>query len=246
MRCFLSLIVPAYNEGANLPRLLTTIQSQSKDFGDFELIIVNDNSRDETKEITERYAKRYPYVRVLHRKQGNNGMGAALKEGTVKARGACVVWIMADNSDDLSTIPRMVQKILGGADMVFGSRYMKGGSSGDLSAFKSLMSWGYSSIARALFGMKVHDITNAFRAFRREVFNAVALESDDFAISPEFSIKAHLAGFQLDEVPTIYKDRKNGTSKFRMVKMGTRYGKFLSYRWKKCSGMQQGKKRLGQ
>lgn len=233
-RLSLSLIVPAYNEGANLPRLLTTIQSRSKDFGDFELILVNDNSKDKTREIAERYAKRYPYyMRVLHRKRGNNGMGAALKEGTVEARGACVVWIMADNSDDLSTIPRMMQKIRGGADMVFGSRYMKGGSSGDLSAFKSLMSYGYSAIARALFGMKVHDITNAFRAFRREVFDTVALESDDFAISPEFSIKAHLAGFRLDEVPTVYKDRKRGTSKFRMVKMGIRYGKFLSYRCKR-------------
>ena len=197
---------------------------------DFEIVIVNDNSSDKTGFLADSYSRKYDNVRVVHRSKGTNGMGAALKEGTKIAKGKYIVWVMADNSDDLNAIPKFVSKLRDNFDMVFGSRYIKGGSKGDLGAFKAILSSGYSFFAGFIFGFKVHDITNAFRAFKKEIFNNIKLESNDFAISPEFAIKAHLKRYRLGEVPTTYKNRRAGTTKFRLIRMGAAYCRLFKYR----------------
>lgn len=157
-------------------------------------------------------------------------MGAALKEGTRKAEGTYIVWVMGDNSDDLSTIPKMIRSLEKGEDMVFGSRYMKGGSSGNLSPLKAFLSSGYTLMTRLVFGIRQHDITNAFRAFKKNLFMRMILEADNFAIAPEFAIKARRAGFRLAEVPTTYRDREAGEAKFKLLRMGLSYCALLRFR----------------
>jgi len=224
-----SIIIPVHNEQDNLPVLLDKILNFEKSLKYYEVIIVDDNSTDKTKIISDRYSKKCKNIKVIHRKEGNNGMGAALKEGTKKSKGNIIIWLMGDNSDDLDTIPKFVDKIKNNADMVFGSRYIKGGSYSNLDYYKAKLSKSYSTIARILFGIKVHDITNAFRAFKKEVYNKVNLESNDFSISPEFAIKAHIKGFKLDEVPTTYRDRQSGKPKFKVLEMGISYSKLFKY-----------------
>jgi glycosyltransferase involved in cell wall biosynthesis len=146
-----------------------------------------------------------------------------LKDGTAAATGEIIVWTMADLSDDTNVIPTFVKKIEQGADMVFGSRYVKGGTSGDLSRFKRFVSNGFTFASRLFLGIKVHDITNAFRAFRKDVFDKIRPSSGDFGISPEFALKAHISGYKLDEVPTSYATRKKGIPQFKMMKMAIRY-----------------------
>ena len=227
-----SIVVPAYNEQENLPKLIKNLASLRNSLKDFEIVIVDDNSSDKTGSLADSYSRRYDNIRVVHRGKGINGMGAALKEGTKIAGGKYIVWVMADNSDDLAAIPKFVGKLKNNFDMVFGSRYIKGGSRGDLSAFKAILSSGYSFAAGLIFGFKAHDITNAFRAFKKEIFNNMALESNNFAISPEFAIRAHLKGYKLGEVPTTYRNRKAGASKFRLIKMGAAYCRLFKYRFK--------------
>jgi glycosyltransferase involved in cell wall biosynthesis len=226
-----SIVVPAYNEQENLPKLIKSLKGLKHSLKDFEIVIVDDNSSDKTGIIADSYSGKYGNVRVLHRKKGINGMGAALKEGTRISKGKYIIWVMADNSDDLNSIPKFVSKLRNDCDLVFGSRYTKGGSKGDLGAFKALMSSGYSFAAGLIFGLNVHDITNAFRAFKKEIFNNIELESNDFAISPEFAIKAHLKGCRLGEVPTTYRNRKAGTTKFRLIKMGAAYCRLFKHRF---------------
>jgi hypothetical protein len=126
---------------------------------------------------------------------------------------------MGDLADDTSTYADIVQELKSGSDMVFGSRYMPGGSRGNLDPFKAFFSsWG-TMLAKLLFGVPVHDITNAFRGFKRNVFEKIKLDSPGFAISPEFAIKAHLKGFKLGEVPTIYTNRIEGVSSFKLFRM---------------------------
>ena len=96
-----------------------------------------------------------------------------------------------------------------------------------------MLSSGYTFIASLLFGFKVHDITNAFRAFKKEVFSSIKLESNEFEISPEFAIKAHLKSYKLGEVPAAYQKRKAGKTNFRMLKMGISYLKLFKYRFVK-------------
>ena len=225
-----TVVVPAHNEAGNIGPLAEGILDMFRAKAlDAELVIVDDNSSDDTPGLCDSLAHRHSNVKVVHR-IGDPGMGFALKSGTAKASGEFVVWVMGDRSDNLDTIPKMIRKLESGFDMVFGSRYIPGGSSGDLGGFKALSSSGYTRVARFVFGFDAHDITNAFRAFRKTVFEAVSLESGDFAISPEFAIKAHLAGYRLGEVPTTYHNRVAGRTKFRMLQMGIRYLGLLRYR----------------
>jgi|SRR3989338_495056 len=228
-----SIVIPAYNEEKNLPKLLSSLFSLKKSLGNFEIVIADDSSSDKTGLIADSYAKRYKNIKVVHRKKGINGMGAALKDGTKIAKGKYIIWVMGDSSDSLNTIPLFIEKLKKGYDMVFGSRYTKGGSSGDLEASKAVLSSGYTFIASLLFGFKAHDITNAFRAFKKEVFSSIKLESNEFEISPEFAIKAHLKSYKLGEVPAAYQKRKAGKTNFRMLKMGISYLKLFKYRFVK-------------
>jgi len=226
-----SIIIPAHNEQDNLPSLLDNILKLKKPLNSFEVIVVDDNSNDETRTIANEYAKKHRNIKVVHRNKGKNGMGISLKDGTNIAKGRFIVWVMGDNSDDLATIPKFIKRLRNNADIVFGSRYIKGGSSSNLETYKAMLSKNYTKIIQILFGIKIHDITNAFRAFKKETYNQIKLNSDDFDISPEFAIKAHLKGFRLGEVPTTYKDRQAGKPKFKILKMGISYFKLLKYRF---------------
>jgi len=230
----ISIIIPCHNEEKNIGSLLDSLLSLNKKQNfNAEIIVVNDNSKDKTAKVTEEFQKKNSKVKVLHRNKGNNGMGFALREGTRASTGKYVIWIMGDKSDDLNTIPLMINKLENGYDMVFGSRYMQGASRGDLSLFKAILSHGFTFISRLVFGIKVHDITNAFRGFKREVFDSIDIKAGDFAISPELAIKAHNKGYILGEVPTIYTDRTKGKSKFALMKMGVRYSKLLLLKFEK-------------
>lgn len=227
----ISIVIPLYNEEANVSSLVDKlIDLRERKKWDCEIVLVDDNSSDKTGEMCDNYVAKNKFIKVIHRKKGDNGMGFALREGTKKAKGDIIIWTMGDNSDDINTFPKIVDKINEGYDMVFGSRYMKGGSRGDLDIFKAAVSGGYTFFCRLVFRLGVHDITNAFRCFKKKVFDSIRLESGDFAISPEFAIKAHLKGFKLGEVPTTYTNRKAGKTKMNILKMGVRYIQLLKYR----------------
>ncbi len=225
----LSIVIPSHNEERNLPSLVESLDSlRKRESWNCEIVIVDDNSKDGTGKVAEELSKKYGNLTVVHR-SSNPGMGNALKEGTSIAKGKTIIWAMADKSDNPETFPRMVEKINSGFDMVFGSRYIKGGSRGDLAVHKAFFSMSYSLLAKLVFGLRVNDITNAFRCFRKKVFDSVNLDSGDFAISPEFAIKAHKAHFRLGEVPTNYTDRKEGKTTFKIMKMGPRYLSMFRY-----------------
>ncbi|MBN2517864.1 MAG: glycosyltransferase [Candidatus Altiarchaeota archaeon] len=227
-----SVVIPAHNEQDNIaPLLEDLLKLRKKIENPFEIVVVNDNSSDKTGGIAEEYSKKYKNIKVVHRSKGNNGMGFALVDGTKKATHDITLWVMGDRSDSLETIPKIVGRIGEGYNLVTGSRYITGGSRGDLDLFKSFLSMGYSLLARAVFGVPTHDITNAFRGFRREVFDSVRLESGDFAISPEFAIKAHIKGYKLGEVPTGYSNRRAGQAKFDLLRMGIRYFQLFKYKF---------------
>ena len=218
-----SIIVPAHNEEKNLQSLMEKLLEVKAEIGDAEIVLVDDNSTDSTPQMCDQLAKKYGFVRALHRRGGERGMGYTLQEGTRAAEGRIIIWTMADLSDDYGAVPGFIRKIDEGADMVFGSRYMKGGNSGDFSGLKRFASWGVTFVSRIFIGVKVHDITNAYRAFRKDVFDNLQPFYGDFGISPQFALKAQLAGYKLDEVPTTYAMRKQGVAQFKLLKMAVRY-----------------------
>lgn len=236
----ISFIIPLHNEEKNcIPMLQRVSEYASKAKLNYEIIPVDDRSADKTGELIKSFSKKnnrvFPLFRKKDSEEKGNTMGKSLIEGTKISKGDIIIWTMGDMADDTQTYGDIIQKIEEGYDMVFGSRYMPGGSRGNLDPLKAFCSsWG-TSLARFLFGIKVHDITNAFRGFKRDVFDSMVLESSGFAISPEFAIKAHLSGFKLGEVPTVYTNRVEGVSSFKLFKMIRSYlSLFLNlfYRYK--------------
>lgn len=222
-----SFVIPFHNEEDNAsPMLDRVLQFGKLQRWNFEIIPVNDRSTDATPQILNRYAKKYPNIHPVHRRGGTdlgNTIGAALTEGTRAATGDIILWTMGDMSDDTQTYKDIVNKIKQGYDLVFGSRYMPGGSRGNLDAFKAFLSSNGTLLARILFGVPVHDITNAFRGFKRSVFTGLKLHCTSFDISPEFALRAHLKGYKLGEVPTVYTNRDRGVPKFKLWKMTKAY-----------------------
>lgn len=225
-----SFIIPMHNEQDNCERAIVRIIEFAKGKKlHFEIIPVDDKSTDDTKEILEKLRQRFPKIvsPTLRKPHSNekpgNTMGKALVEGTRKAKGDIIIWTMGDLSDNPITYMQIINKINDGFDLVFGSRYMQGGSRGNLDPVKAFLSSYGTVLAQLMFQLPVHDITNAFRGFRKQVFNSVELKSAGFSISPEFAIKAYLKGFRLGEVPTEYKNRINGVSSFKLVAMARSY-----------------------
>jgi len=223
----ISFIIPFHNEEDNVSPIDRVISYGKKQDWHFEIIPVDDRSNDDTKIRLQEFQKKYSFVKPIYRtrdsEEKGNTMGKALIEGTKKAQGDLIIWTMGDLTDKQDTYGEIINKLKSGSDLVFGSRYMIGGSHGNLDKLKAfLSSWG-TRLARLLFNIPVNDITNAFRGFRKKAFTQLILTSPGFSISPEFAVKAHLSGFKLAEVPTIYTDRVKGTSNFRLYKMSISY-----------------------
>lgn len=224
----ISFIIPFHNEEKNVGKMLERVThfARSKRWN-FEIIAVNDRSTDSTLKILMQYAKKWPHIHPLDRKHDKdkkgNTMGKSLLVGSQKATGEIIIWTMGDCADEPETYAAIIKKITSGYDLVCGSRYMPGGSRGNLDPLKANLSSFGTKIARFLFGVPSHDITNAFRGFRRSLLTYIALESPGFAISPELAIKAHILGYRISEVPTTYYNRVEGVSSFKIIRMTWSY-----------------------
>lgn len=219
-----SFIIPLHNEEKNCQSAISRIVKFSKlNHLSYEIIPVDDRSTDSTGKILRNIARKNHFIKPIFRKddykQKGNTMGKALMEGTEKAKGDFVIWTMGDLADSVKTYKDILNKLQNNYDLVFGSRYMPGGSRGNLDALKAFLSSSGTQLARILFHVPVHDITNAFRGFRRNIIKKVNLIEPGFAISPEFAIKAHQKGFKLGEVPTVYTNRVEGVSNFKLFQM---------------------------
>ena len=227
----LTIIIPAFNEADSLSLLLKRLAEVLEHLPcRSEVIVIDDGSTDGTKPLLLREESRTEWLRVLTWDK-NLGMGAALKHGTSRAAYPIVAWVMADRADRLGDLLPMRQRILDGADLVVASRAATSGSYGDFVGPKAVGSRSYSWCASRLLGIPIHDLTNAFRAFRREAYDRLVLSRNDFAISPEMVFRASALGLRIEEIPTVYSYRKKGMSNFRVLQMGLVYGGMALRAW---------------
>jgi dolichol-phosphate mannosyltransferase len=209
------IIIPTYNERENLPKLAEAIYAQ----GPFHLLIVDDNSPDGTGDLAEELAARYAgRLFVLHR-TGKLGLGTAYREGFRwgLARGYDLLFEMdADFSHDPRHLPQFLAAIAGGADLVLGSRYVRGGGTRNWSALRKLISRGGSLYARLILGLPFHDLTGGFKCFRRRVLESIDLAtigSNGYGFQIEMTYRAFQQGFRIVETPIVFPDRQVGESK---------------------------------
>jgi len=214
------LILPTYNEAENVQAIVAAagdVLARAAPDG-FRVLIVDDGSPDGTGELADALAAEHDWVQVLHRAE-KNGIGPAYLAGFRHAldRGAGYLMEMdSDFSHDPADLARLLAAIEGGADLALGSRYVPGGGVSDWGLLRRLISEGGSTYARLVLGLRVRDLTGGFKCFRREVLEAIhfdGVRSRGYAFQVELTYRAVQAGFNVVEVPIVFRDRQQGTSK---------------------------------
>ena len=208
------VIVPTYNERENLPDLIRALR---KSVPDADLLIVDDNSPDGTGKIADTFALADPNVHVLHRTT-KNGLGRAYLAGFawgLSRNYQKFVQMDADFSHDPDAVPALLAAS-DSADLVLGSRYVKGGGTENWNAGRRLLSRFGSLYARTILNLQPSDLTGGFKCWKRPVLQAISLEtiaSNGYSFQIEMTYRAALRGFTISEVPIIFADRTVGKSK---------------------------------
>ncbi|MEI8011012.1 MAG: glycosyltransferase [Candidatus Omnitrophota bacterium] len=229
----ISIVVPAYNEEAVIVRFLDACVRDIRRDLPFEIVVVNDGSRDKTHELVQGFAARYPFIRLVDH-EINRGLGKALETGIASARGEIIVTM----DSDLTHPPAMIRELAAGvkdADICIASRYVKGGGMKDVPAWRVGVSRLANYFFDLIFWTNIQDLSSGFKAYRAEHLKKAPIISSGFECQMEimlYFIKHHL---RAKEIPLMLKNREFGTSKFQVVKMGMKYvrsiGRFLAYRW---------------
>lgn len=221
----LSVIIPAHNEEDNIGLAVMAVREVLDSTNiDGEIIVVNDNSTDGTQRVVEELSSVVRGLRLVNRKDGRKGFGLTVMEGIKAAEGNYILPFMADLSDDPQDIPRLLKVAMEGYDVVVGSRFIEGGGTIDYPKIKLMANRLYNLFIRTLFGLKIKDCTNAFKLYDRKIIAGMELESRGFEINAEAIIKVHLKGARIAEVPTIWRQRKKGKAKMKLLKVSFSYG----------------------
>jgi dolichol-phosphate mannosyltransferase len=212
------LVLPTYNEAENLERIVrASLPELAKATADHHILVVDDGSPDGTREIADRLAAELAPVEVLHR-TAKEGLGRAYLAGFERAlaSGADLVLEMdADFSHDPKDLPRLIQAS-DEADLVLGSRYVAGGGVTDWGLFRRMLSRGGSWYARIVLGVPVRDLTGGFKCFHRRTLEGIDYRdthADGYGFQIEITYRAIKAGFRVKEIPIVFRDRTEGTSK---------------------------------
>jgi glycosyltransferase involved in cell wall biosynthesis len=209
-----SLVVPVYNEADNIQLFLKDVEAHVTE--PHETLIVYDFPEDSTLPAVAAMQPPCPNVVLVHNTLGR-GVLNALKAGFQASRGDVIVVMMADRSDEPRDVAAMARQVREGADVVAGSRYMRGGRQEGGPRFKRFLSWLAGTSLHYLAGLPVRDATNNFRAYSRRVVQELSIEGKaSFALALELTLKAHWRRWRLAEVPTTWRDRTAGQSRFRL------------------------------
>lgn len=210
----LSIVLPVYNEAENITPVLRGLASAVRT--PHETIVVYDFDEDTTVPVVRALQPQMPEVR-LERNGLGRGVLAAMRAGIASARGELVLISMADGSDEPEVVDRMVALARAGADVVAASRYMRGGRQIGGPRLKTLLSRVAGLTLHWIAGYPIHDATSNFRLYRRSFLERVTIESRaGFELALELTVKAQRAGLRLAEVPTTWRDRTAGTSRFEL------------------------------
>ena len=209
-----TVIIPTYNERENVVLLVPELLSLPVGLN---IIVVDDNSPDSTGLIAAEIAAREPRVSVIHR-AGKLGLGTAYVAGFKKALASGAERIMTMDAD-YSHHPRYIPAMLEcsqTADLVIGSRYVRGGGAVDSPPSRRLLSYSANVFAKIMLGLKARDCTAGFRCYQRRVFESIDLDaiiSDGYSFLIEMLYEVQRRGWTVAEVPILFADRRLGVSK---------------------------------
>ena len=219
-----SVVIPAHNEEGSIAKTIEYLSQTLEEANvPYELLIVNDNSRDRTEEILQHLCTHNNRVRYINNYYPN-GFGFAVRCGVENFAGDAVAIVMADSSDSPDDLVQYYNKLQEGYECVFGSRFVKGGKTIDYPAHKLTINRLANLFIKVLFSLKYNDTTNAFKAYRREVIDGIfPLISHHFNLTVEMPLKAIIRGYSYAMIPISWRNRQTGVSKLKIKEMGSRY-----------------------
>jgi dolichol-phosphate mannosyltransferase len=210
------VVVPTYNERENLEPIVTAILDA---LPEAELLVVDDASPDGTGDLADALAADEPRISVLHR-AGKEGLGVAYRDAfrwvLDRPDARAVVQMDADFSHDPAALPRLLAPLMGAADLVLGTRYLPGGGTVGWPWYRKLISRGGTLFARTVLLLPYRDLTGGFKAWRRELIEAIRLRETSgsgYGFQIETTWWAHRRGARIVEVPIVFRERVVGSSK---------------------------------
>jgi dolichol-phosphate mannosyltransferase len=228
----LSVVVPARNEEGCICSMVEHLDLELRlNHVPHEIVVVDDGSTDQTWPRLVELQRRLPSLRPIQN-TGENGFGRAVVCGCDHMHGDAVVIMMADESDDCRDVVAYWKLLNQGWDAVFGSRFLKGGGVIDYPWLKLKLNRLANTFIRVLFGIKLNDVTNAFKAYRRTTIEGCRpLLSPHFNLTVEIPLKTIVRGYSWTMMPITWRNRKTGDSKLKIKEMGSRYLFICLYVW---------------
>mgnify|MGYP001590685828 CR=1 FL=1 len=229
----ISVVIPARNEAENIKRLVPGLKDAlGKDL--HEVIVVNAESTDDTKEVCKDLSRRYSFFHMVN---GRSGVGNCLRDGYKSATGDWILSIDCDFLRNMAHFPLLVKKAREGYDMVIGSRYIPGGQLIGYPKFKKVANRAFHSVVRPVLGIPVQDLTNNFKLMKSEIAKRIPSIEPHFAVNAETGIYPSMLGYKVGEVPVPWFQRDFGSSKFDLMRLATSYSRvLLRALWLKLSG----------
>jgi len=200
----ISIVIPCYNEEAiledNLFTIITYLNSKNDKY-QWEIVLVNDGSKDKTKEIADSFEKQYSNIRVIHH-PSNLNLGNALQTGFCNSKGEIIIVLDIDLSYSVDHIEKMVEKMVEtSADIIVASPYMKGGKVSEVPFTRRIMSKWVNRFMSFAAQDKYHTFTGMVRAYRTSFIRTLNLKTKDYEINPEIMYKAMILRARIIEIP---------------------------------------------
>ncbi len=230
------VIIPTYNEIENAEKIIRVVLGKE---GAYDILIIDDGSPDGTAAKVEELQKEFPERLFLIKRSGKQGLGTAYLTGFKWAldHGYDIINEMdADFSHDPDDLPRLYAAIKEGADLAVGSRYCDGVSVVNWPMARILMSYFASVYVRTVLGVKIYDSTAGFVCYSRKVLETIDLDAvrmKGYGFQIEMKYTAKRLGFKLAEVPVIFVNRKEGTSKMSGGIFGEAFWGVIKLRFRK-------------
>ena len=231
------IIIPTYNEKENIEKMIRALRALE---GDYHILVIDDGSPDGTASIVKSLQTEFPDALHLVERAGKLGLGTAYITGFRWAleHGYDYIFEMdADFSHKPSDVPRLYAACSeGGADLAIGSRYCNGISVINWPIGRVIMSYYASAYVRTVLRMKVYDTTAGFKCYSRKVLDTIDLDRikmHGYGFQIEMKYNAYKLGFKIVEVPIIFEDRKEGTSKMSSGIFGEAFWGVMKLRFRK-------------
>ena len=234
------IIIPTYNEKENIGKIIRAVFALE---GEYHIIVIEDGSPDGTGQIVKSLMTEFPDRLFMIERAGKQGLGTAYITGfkwAIERKYDYIFEMDADFSHNPEDVPRLYMACVGdGADLAIGSRYCNGISVINWPIGRVIMSYFASVFVRKVLGMKVFDTTAGFKCYRRKVLETIDLDNirmKGYGFQIEMKYTAYKLGFKIVEVPIIFVDRKEGSSKMSSGIFGEAFWGVIGMRFRKIKG----------